>query len=274
MNRSFISSYRFALLVLAIGVAFTVVFGRLYSLHVLEHERLGKIVDSSRRRVQVLAGQRGNIVDAKQQILATTNAFRMVGVDPQAVELADDVKLEALAKLIDKPEAWIREQMSKRWRRVKVGDAYEVRDIQWVKLSEGVDENVYEEILKLGIKGVYGNRQYKRVYPGGDLAAHVIGFVNKIGQPIIGVERFFDFYLRGQDGWNESERDGRRRELVQFRSREVLPNRGLNLELGIDSMVQHFAEQELEQIMETYHAKSATILVSDPVTGVLLALAN
>jgi cell division protein FtsI/penicillin-binding protein 2 len=82
--------------------------------------------------------------------------------------------------------------------------------VQWVKLAEGIDENVYEAVKKLQIRGVYGNRIYRRNYPNNSLAAHLIGYVNKQNVPAAGVEHYMDFFLRGQDGWRETERNGRR----------------------------------------------------------------
>src|SRR5690606_32585455 len=95
-----------------------------------------------------------------------------------------------------------------------------IRD-RWVKLREGVEESLYTQILEEAPRGLTGSRNYRRVYPRRQLAAHLIGYVNKEDTAAAGLERFADFYLRGQDGWRESERDGLRRELAQFRSREV-----------------------------------------------------
>ena len=97
------------------------------------------------------------------------------------------------------------------------------RPIRWAKLREDVEESTYAKIQALGIRGVYGNRVYRRAYPHNSLAAHIIGYVNKAGDPAAGIERYADFYLHGRDGWREGERDGLRRELAQFRTRDVPP---------------------------------------------------
>jgi cell division protein FtsI/penicillin-binding protein 2 len=88
------------------------------------------------------------------------------------------------------------------------------------------------------------------------------------------MERAFDYYLRGQDGWRETERDGHRRELAQFREREVEPTNGLNVELTIDQMVQHIVESEIDRLADEYAPKSISIIVSAPATGAILAMAN
>ena len=90
----------------------------------------------------------------------------------------------------------------------------------------------------------------------------------------MGVERLADYYLKGQDGWKESEKDGRRREMPQYRSFEVTERAGLNVELSLDRIIQEFVEKELQFIVEEYQPLSASIIVSDPQSGLLLALGN
>ena len=148
------------------------------------------------------------------------------------------------------------------------------RPIRWAKLSETIEESTYAQIQALDIKGVYGQRAYRRAYPHNSLAAHVIGYVNKQGEPAAGIERYADFYLHGRDGWREGERDGLRRELPQFRTRDVPAADGYSVRLSIDASIQHMAEDELETIVRKYSPQKATIIVSDPQTGFILALAN
>ncbi|MBQ6534102.1 MAG: penicillin-binding protein 2, partial [Opitutales bacterium] len=124
------------------------------------------------------------------------------------------------------------------------------------------------------IKGLRGDRKYVRVYPSGSLAAHVVGFVNKEFSAELGVEKKFDYYLRGQDGWIETERDGRREELGHFRSRDVQPVDGMNVEVSIDSIIQEIAQREVAAIVEKYNPASATIIVGEPSTGYVLAMAS
>ncbi|HVU36598.1 MAG TPA: penicillin-binding protein 2 [Opitutaceae bacterium] len=149
------------------------------------------------------------------------------------------------------------------------------RPIRWAKLSNGVPEDTFAEIQKLGIAGLCGpERRYARVYPHNELAAHIVGFANRQGRGIAGIEAYDDFYLRGQDGWREGEKDGRRRELAQFQTRNVPRADGYNVVLSIDSVVQDIVERELDHIAQTFAPLKATIIVSDPRTGFILAMAN
>src|SRR5690606_29640738 len=120
------------------------------------------------------------------------------------------------------------------------------------------------------IRGLTSERVYRRVYPGGSLAANLIGYLNRESTSVTGVERHFDLYLKGEDGWIESEKDGTRRELAQFRSREVPARDGHDVVLTIDSVVQHIIEDELRNIAEKYSPNFATIIASDARTGRIL----
>jgi len=88
------------------------------------------------------------------------------------------------------------------------------------------------------------------------------------------VERYMDLFLRGANGWRESERDGRRQELAQFRTREVPPSDGYDVILSLDVAVQNIIERELAYLAQRYSPAKATIIVSDARTGFILGLAN
>ena len=90
----------------------------------------------------------------------------------------------------------------------------------------------------------------------------------------MGVEKQLDYYLKGQNGWRESEKDGLRRELAQYRLREVPPTDGLNAQLSLNLIIQDVVERELDFIAEEFKPQSASIIVSEPTTGYVLALAN
>ncbi len=274
MSRAFVSGSRYLLVSLAITACFIALLARLFHLHVLEQDKLARIVEQNRQQFQVLNARRGDIVDARGNLLATTNSVIELGVDPQALRPQDYEKIGELATLIGVTPEVVFSAFETRYRTVQGVQGRELRDVRWVRLAEAIDENRYEEIRALGIRGVYGNRKFERTYPFGRLAAHVLGFVNKEGTPTFGVERHLDFYLRGQDGWRESERDGRRRELSQFRHREVEPVAGLDVQLSIDSSIQHFVEQEISRLSEEFSPKGVTIIVSEVSTGYILGLGN
>ncbi|MDF3058354.1 MAG: peptidoglycan glycosyltransferase [Rariglobus sp.] len=291
MSKGFASNYRIVLLGAGILACFGCIGARLLDLHVFERDRLMSYVDRARRQITVEPAKRGDIVDDRGDRLATSRSLIVLGVDPQALVKADEAKWPELARLLNLPLKELTRIFTTKTRpttslaTVSETEALDAADgaepgpsgerlIRWAKLSDTVEESTYDQIGKLGIKGVYGNRTYTRAYPHNQLAAHLIGFVNKAGEPAAGVEAFADFYLRGQDGWRESEKDGLRRELAQFRNREVNATAGYNVRLSIDSAIQHIVEQEIEEIVKKFNPAKVSVIVSDPHSGFILALGN
>ena len=274
MSKAFVSSARVRFMGVCVAAAFAVVLGRLAYLHVWQHAELARAAETTRQVVHTLDSRRGNVVDARGNLMATSHTAWTLGVDPQSAEPEKDRgKIGELAALIDRPEAEVRRAFATKTRPNGEG-LPGVRRIKWVPLAEGLGEATYEAVMALGIAGVYGNEAYRRVYPGGETAAHVLGYVNKAGTAVTGAERLFDYYLRGQDGWRETERDGARREVARFREREVAPANGLNVELTLHQMVQHFAEREIDRLVREYRPAGVSVIVSEPTTGEILALAN
>ena len=271
MSKGFASNFRLVLLSTAVLLCFASVGVRLVHLHVLERERLVSYVDRARSSITKEQARRGDILDAKGDVLATSRTVIQLGVDPQMLREEDRQHWPELARLIGEPLEQLVSTFNRTQRVSKTGKTSLVR---WAKLVDEIEESTYDAVLKLGVKGVYGNRSYRRAYPRNQLAAHLVGFVNREDQPSGGIEAFADFYLRGQDGWRESEKDGLRREMAQFRKREVPANDGYSVTLSIDSMVQHLIETELAYIGETYQPAKASIIVTDAKSGFLLGLAN
>ena len=288
MSKGFASNYRIVLLGAGILACFGCIGVRLLDLHVFERDRLMSYVDRARRQITVEPAKRGDILDDKGDRLATSRSLIVLGVDPQALLKADEAKWPELAKLLNLSLSELTRIFTTKTRPAtalatasepETADATDAgpsgeRFIRWAKLSDTVEESTYDQISKLAIKGVYGSRSYTRAYPHNQLAAHLIGFVNKAGEPAAGVEAFADFYLRGQDGWRESEKDGLRRELAQFRNREVSATAGYTVRLSIDSAVQHIVEQEIEEIVKKFNPAKVSVIVSDPHSGFILALGN
>ncbi len=280
MRKGFASNARLVLLSLGVFACFAGLAARLVCLHWLERESYTAFLEKARKQTIVEMARRGDILDVRGNRLATSRNLIELGADPQDLRPEDEAKWPELARLLNLPMAQMEPLLRRRFAApgeaasAEVDAAAQGRPVRWVKLSEEVEESTYDSIQKLGVKGVYGVRHYRRVYPGGQLAAHLLGYINKEQTPVTGVERHLDFYLRGQSGWRESERDGHRRELAQFRSREIPATDGYDVVLNIDMFVQHIVEEELETIAQKYRPQSATIIVGDPATGAILALGN
>ncbi len=295
MSKGFASN-RLSLLAVGVLVCFLSVGVRLVFLQVVDRDELLRFVDRARRQIVVEHARRGTILDSRGNLLATSRSEITVAVDPWALtEYLDQEKNPArrarraaeeaakharLAELLGLPLDTVEKAFTPAMRAIKPeNDTHDgvvdgqTRD-RWVKLREALDEPTFDRITALNIRGITHERIYRRVYPGGGLAAHLIGYLNKEGSPVSGAEHHFDLYLRGQDGWIESEKDGARRELAQFRSREVAAQDGNDVVLTIDSVVQHIIEDELKLIAAKYSPHFATIIASDPMTGAILGMAN
>ena len=272
MKTLFVSKFRYYLVFLGLFLLFCSVGGRLIWLQVWNADKYAEIASIARKKFQVIKARRGDVVDSKGNLLATTRSVVDVGLDPHVLVEEDKLKWDTLCAYLDLSSAEL--QAAANLKRVFDEDGNFVRDKRWVKLREDVDEGTYRKIQELKIKGIYGNYKHSRLYPNKKLASHLLGYVNKEGTPSMGVERFANYYLKGQDGWRESEKDGKRREMPHHRSLEVSPSDGLNVELSIDRRIQDIVEEELEGIVGEFNPLSASIVVSDPSSGYILALAN
>jgi cell division protein FtsI/penicillin-binding protein 2 len=299
MSKGFASNYRVYLLAALVFLAFAGLGTRLVWLHVIDREELLGSLQQVRAEILPDFARRGNIFDRNLNLLAGSVPLNEVGVDPWSVKPADAAKWPALAKLVGLPLPELTKILTTKYRpavsssvasgpqpnlvlnltteagtELSEADAQGRRMIRYVKLSEEVPEAANAEIAKLGLHEVVSRRTYRRTYPHHELAAHLVGYVNRNLEPVQGLERYLNFYLRGENGWKESEKDGLARELAQFRSRIVHPADGYDVVLTIDATVQGIAEQELQAIAAKYHPAKATIVISDPRTGYLLAMAN
>lgn len=273
MNRTFIQPGRFLAVVTAIGLVFGAIGWRLYDLQVARSPELRQQAVDSRRRLQILPAQRGRIVDAQGNLMASTRSVVDIGIDPLSAGPDEREAAESLAELLEIDSREVINALESDYRMVTdaQGRTYP-KAIRWIELADAASEETYEAVEALGLDAVYGNRRFTRYYPNDRLAAHVVGFLNEGGYAL-GIEHAMDYYLRGQDGWREIEHDGRRREVVAFRSREVAPRPGFHVELTIDLVIQYFADQELRRLVSEYQPESISILVSEAGSGRIRAMA-
>jgi len=116
-------------------------------------------------------------------------------------------------------------------------------------------------------------RESKRCYPNGYLASHILGFAGLDNVGLEGVELYYDKYLKGEPGWAMMLRDARQKK-IDISEKMVSPKNGYDVVLTTDEVIQYIAERELDKAFYTFHAKGASIVVMDPHTGAILALAN
>ena len=195
MSGFYPSDWRIRLVIFGILGCFLGILGRLYYLHVLDRERLVSMIERSRIDVKILPARRGAIYDTRGSVLAATRSTVELGIDPQWMDPLDTTKIPSLADITGVPTAELRLQFERARGDKQLKRSDKDVKVRWRKVAEGIDEERYKEVLKLGISGLYGNRKYQRFYPGKQLAAHVVGFVNWEGLATIGLEKQMDFYL-------------------------------------------------------------------------------
>ncbi|MGH8277596.1 MAG: peptidoglycan D,D-transpeptidase FtsI family protein, partial [Steroidobacteraceae bacterium] len=138
-------------------------------------------------------------------------------------------------------------------------------------IARKLDADTAARIRALNLKGIYFQKESKRFYPKRELAAQVLGAVGMDDEGLAGIERSYDSRLRGKPGRMIISMDARRR---WFGNLERQPEAGDNLVLTLDEKIQYIAERELESAMRSTRAQAGTVLIQNPRTGEVLALAN
>jgi cell division protein FtsI (penicillin-binding protein 3) len=142
----------------------------------------------------------------------------------------------------------------------------------WVKRK--VSPQVAAKVKALGLDYIGFIKEPKRFYPNEKLACHVVGFAGLDNVGLEGIEAVCDQYLKGKPGWYFTKQDAKQRGLPSYKNKRIPPVDGYNVVLTIDSVLQNIVEMQLDVIMQKFHSKAATIIVMEPSTGRILALAN
>ncbi|MDE2416359.1 MAG: penicillin-binding protein 2 [Burkholderiales bacterium] len=206
-----------------------------------------------------LPANRGRILDRNGLILASSVPAPSIWAIPEDVSL-DKQQTQRLAKLLDMSAA----DLSK-----KLAD--EDKTFVWIKRQ--VDAGVAKQIAEMNLKGIYQRKEYKREYPEGEAAVHVVGFTNVEDKGQEGVELTFNKELAGKNGSRRVIKD-RLGRVVEDVGDQIPPVEGRDLQLSIDSKVQFFAYQKLRDAVVENKAQAGSVVVLDVLTGEVLALAN
>jgi cell division protein FtsI (penicillin-binding protein 3) len=251
--------WRSKFIVAAIALGFVGLAGRAAYVQVFNNDFYQRQGEVRFTRTLELPANRGRILDRNGLILASSVPAPSIWAIPEDIE-RDKVKLAQLAKLLEMPLAELNKKL-------------EDEDKTFVWLKRQVDEPVAQQIAALGIKGVYSRKEYKRQYPEGESAAHVVGFTSIEDNGQEGVELAFNKDLAGKAGSRRVIKD-RLGRVVENVGDTTAPLDGKDLQLSIDSKVQFFAYQKLRDAVVENKAKAGSVVVLDAVTGEVLALAN
>ena len=251
--------WRSKFIVAGLGVAFVGLGARAAYVQVFGNDFFQRQGEVRFARTLELPANRGRVLDRNGLILASSVGAQSIWAIPDDVD-KDEPKLGEVAKLLGLKLADLKKKLSD-----------EDKTFVWVKRQ--VDEPVARQIEALGVKGLYLRKDYKRQYPEGEAAAHVVGFTNveDVGQE--GVELAFNKELSGTAGSRRVIKDRLGRVVEDVRD-AIPPVDGPDLQLSIDSKVQFFAHQKLNEAVRQHNARAGSVVVMDVRTGEVLALAN
>jgi len=251
--------WRSKFIVGALAVSFLALAGRAAWIQVWGNDFFLKQGEVRYARTIETPPNRGRILDRNGLLLATSVPAPSIWASPEDME-RDNAKLAKLAKLLEIPLADLQKKLKD-------------EDKTFVWLKRQVDDSVAKEVAALGIKGVFQRKEYKREYPEGESAAHIVGFTNADDHGQEGMELAFDKDLAGRAGTRRVIKD-RLGHIVEDVGEQILPVDGHDLQLSIDSKIQFFAYQKLRDTVVENKAKAGSIVVLDALTGEVLALAN
>ncbi len=208
------------------------------------------------QRIFEISPMRGTIYDRKGRELAVSLPMDSVFADPAEIT---DVAMVArlLSRVLDLPAEDLE---------AKIEQAHTP-----VRLARKVPPDAVQRVQEMNLKGVFFQKENRRVYPQRELAASVLGYVDVDEKGIGGIEYALDKQIRGRPGKMMVMADGRRQS---YDRSEAAAAPGASVTLTIDETIQYIAEKELATAIETTHAKAGMVVVQDPNSGELLAIAN
>lgn len=245
-------------LLLVMLCGFAVVLFRLVNLQVLQAAELTAKADRQHQKTVSLEGARGTVVDRHGKVLAMNMEVPSVFGIPTA--------LESPAKTARSlsPVLHVRtDELEKKLR----------QDRSFVWLARKLDPEQGHRLEHMPMEGIGLVMEGRRFYPKGPLLAHVLGFAGMDGEGLEGIERRYETQLHGEKRVVILQRDAMGRTVFPKGQAEQVPAAGHSLVITIDEVIQYIAEKELEEAVTKARAKSGTVIMLDPQTGAVLALA-
>ena len=236
-----------------------VVAGRAFYLQGLNTDYLQGKGDAVANRNLTLPAHRGQVSDRHGQLLAISTPVESLWARPDELRLSAPQRAQ-LARVLELSERDLNAKLDRKTR-----GEFSVR--------RPVTPEQAAKITAMGVPGLHLRREFRRYYPAGEVAAHVVGFTNvdDLGQE--GVERAYQDWLAGREGERQVLRDRRGntiRDLAPIKTAQM----GGNLALALDLKIQYLAHRELAAAIAKHKAKGGSVVVLDAKTGEILALAN
>lgn len=239
------------------GVWAAVITGRLVKLQVLEGPRFRQQAEAQQQGFVEVSAKRGDILDRRLEELAISVRADSVFAHPSQVQ--DPLRTaEMLAPLLEMPAAEVHRKLTE--------------STGFVFLKRRVPADNARQIRELKLPGIGTQEDASRIYPGGSLAGHVLGFVGTDNRGLAGLEHAYGEELSGRRSRIDLLVDARRHSYQRHASSEETA--GKILVLTLDRGLQHIAETGLRQTVESTRALNGSIILLDPQTGEILAMAS
>ncbi len=252
---------RLSLVFIVFLVFLSAVLVRLFYVQVLNNDKYARLAEAQHLSTFILKPQRGWIYDRNKRVLAMSLKVSSVYAVPRDIPEDDKQRIAVeLSRVLGLESEFILTRLSK--------------DKAFVWIKRRISEEEHRELRELKLRGVGFIKENKRHYPNQELAAHIIGFAGVDEQGLEGLELFSQEYLKGVPGRRALLRDAKQRVLPGFEYDFVPPVDGHDLILTIDQTIQHYVERELSLAFSKNNAEGGSIVVMDPFTGEIFALAN
>jgi cell division protein FtsI (penicillin-binding protein 3) len=250
--------WRSKFLVALVGASFCVLLGRALYVQVIGTAFFQKQGEIRYARTLELPASRGRILDRNGLILASSIPAPSLWAIPKDFD-ADKNQRKQLAKLLGMTPKDLEDRLD------------DNQNFVWLRRQ--AEDQVAKDVLALGLKGIHQVREYKRRYPEGEAATHVVGFTNVEDKGQEGIELGYQEQLAGRDGSRRVIKD-RLGRVVEDIGESVAPVDGRDIDLAIDSKVQFFAYQRIRDAVAEHKAQAGSVVVLDAQSGEVLALAN
>ena len=251
--------WRSKLVVSALALGFVGLGARAAYIQVFNNDFFQRQGEVRYSRTLELPANRGRILDRNGLILASSVPSPSIWAIPEDVEL-DEAQRANLANLLELPVAELNKKLTD-------------EDKSFVWLKRHVEPERAKQIAQAGFKGIYQRTEFKRQYPEGEAAAHVVGFTDVEDKGQEGIELLYNSTLLGRAGSRHVIKD-RLGQSVEQVGESVPPVAGKDVQLSIDTKVQFFAYQKLRDAVLNNRAQAGSVVVLDANTGEVLALAN
>src|SRR3989338_467578 len=240
-------------------ICFGAIWKRLYNVQITQHERLLNLSNKQYFKAFYSTPQRGAIYDKEGRDLA-------ISIEADSI-YANPLEIENPLKTAGAISSVLQLDKIKLYRELE-----HEKGFVWIKRKVTPDEA--EAVESLNLKGIRFLKEGRRFYPKRGLAARMIGFVGMDNHGLSGVEYFGDDYLKGKSERIVIEKDALGRGVNFSKEYGGITEKGYDLRLTIDEVIQYIAEKELAAQVTKYKAKGGTAIVMDPFTGEMLAMAN